>query len=124
MPARVVNKKLEMRLSRKSSAAPPAKHSRSHGFLRISDVARIIGVSPSILRSWENLGLVAPARTASKYRLYTHADVRLLKRAQFLHRNRGMNIPAIVHLLRSKGMLRHAARRAKASPSPQCGRAP
>jgi DNA-binding transcriptional MerR regulator/quercetin dioxygenase-like cupin family protein len=89
---------------------------RTHGFLRISDVARLIGVSPSILRSWENLGLVSPARTRSKYRLYTHRDVRLLKRALFLHRNRGMNIPAVVHLLKTQGLLRLAARRTKASP--------
>jgi DNA-binding transcriptional MerR regulator/quercetin dioxygenase-like cupin family protein len=93
-----------------------AKDLPTHGFLRISDVARLIGVSPSILRSWENLGLVSPARTRSKYRLYTHADVRLLKRALFLHRNRGMNIPAVVHLLKTQGLLRPAARRAKASP--------
>lgn len=89
---------------------------RTHGFLRISDVARIVGVSPSILRSWENLGLVSPARTRSKYRLYTHADVRLLKRAQFLHRNRRMNIPAVVHLLKTQGLLKRAAQRPKGSP--------
>ena len=92
------------------------KDLRTHGFLRISDVARMIGVSPSILRSWENLGLVSPARTRSKYRLYTHADVRLLKRAQFLHRNRGMNIPAVVHLLKTQGLLRPTRHRTKASP--------
>jgi DNA-binding transcriptional MerR regulator/quercetin dioxygenase-like cupin family protein len=84
--------------------------------LRISDVAKIVGVSPSILRSWEHLGLIAPARTRSRYRLYTHSDVRLLKRAQFLRRARGLNAPAIVHLLKTQGLLRPAAGRAKASP--------
>lgn len=92
------------------------RNSHTHGFLRISDVARIVGVSPSILRSWENLGLVAPTRTRTKYRLYTHADIRLLKRARFLHRNRGMNIPAVVHLLKTQGLLKSTARHAKASP--------
>jgi DNA-binding transcriptional MerR regulator/quercetin dioxygenase-like cupin family protein len=101
---------------RKSSPTHLEKQPRTHGFLRISDVARMIGVSPSILRSWENLGLVAPARTRSKYRLYTHADVRLLQRVQFLHRNRGMNVPAIVHLLKTQGLLRRTVQRAKASP--------
>jgi DNA-binding transcriptional MerR regulator/quercetin dioxygenase-like cupin family protein len=76
----------------------------------------MIGVSPSILRSWENLGLVAPARTHTNYRLYTHQDVRLLKRARFLRRNRGLNIPAVVHLLKTQGLLRHGARRKQASP--------
>ncbi len=100
--------------------ARPAKRSAKsatvHGYLRISDVARIVGVSPSILRSWENLGLVQPVRTRSRYRLYTHADVRILKRAQFFRRARGMNAPAIVHLLRSQKLLPHSNRRPKASP--------
>ena len=89
---------------------------RSHGFLRISDVARIVGISPSILRSWENLGLISPARTRSRYRLYTVSDVRLLKRAQFLRSARGMNAPAIVHMLKTQGLLRTAGNRAKSSP--------
>lgn len=84
------------------------------GYLRISDVARIVGVSPSILRSWENLGLVAPTRTDSRYRIYTHADVRILKRAQFFRRARGMNAPAIVHLLKTHKLLPHAGQRPKA----------
>jgi DNA-binding transcriptional MerR regulator/mannose-6-phosphate isomerase-like protein (cupin superfamily) len=75
-----------------------------------------VGVSPSILRSWENLGLVQPVRTRSRYRLYTEADVRILKRAQFFRRARGMNAPAIVHLLRSQKLLPHSNRRPKASP--------
>jgi DNA-binding transcriptional MerR regulator/quercetin dioxygenase-like cupin family protein len=92
------------------------KKARAHGFLRISDAARIVGISPSILRSWENLGLISPARTRSQYRLYTHGDIRLLKRAQFLRKTRGMNAPSIVHLLKSQGLLRPGAGRAAASP--------
>jgi len=77
----------------------------------------MVGVSPSILRSWENLGLIAPARTRSRYRLYSRSDVRLLKRAQFLRRARGMNAPAIVHMLKTQGLL-PAAGPAGANPSP------
>lgn len=105
-----------MRAIRKSSAKNSPKNSRARDFLHISDVARMVGVSASILRSWENLGLISPARTRSRYRLYTNADVRLLKRAQFLHRNRRMNIPAVVHLLRTQGLLKRTAQRSKASP--------
>ena len=83
-----------------------AKHVRAHGYLKIGDVARLVGVSPAMLRTWETLGLVRPRRTASQYRLYTHRDVRLLKRARFLRRMRGMNAPAIVHLLKAQGVLR------------------
>jgi DNA-binding transcriptional MerR regulator/mannose-6-phosphate isomerase-like protein (cupin superfamily) len=108
---KVVKGKLILRPSQKRANESP----RAHGYLRISDVARIVGVSPSILRSWENLGLVAPTRTDSRYRIYTHADVRILKRAQFFRRARGMNAPAIVHLLKTHKLLPHAGERPKAS---------
>jgi DNA-binding transcriptional MerR regulator/mannose-6-phosphate isomerase-like protein (cupin superfamily) len=95
----------------------PRNPEPTHGYLRISDVARLVGVSASILRSWETLGLVSPVRTRSQYRLYTQADVRLLKRAQFLRRARGMNAPAIVHMLKTQGLLAKAGRSLpKASP--------
>lgn len=90
------------------------KVSHARGHLRISEVAKIVGISPSILRAWENLGLVSPSRTRSKYRLYSPLDVRVLKRAQFLRRARGMNAPAIVHLLKTQGMLSAATSKPKA----------
>jgi len=64
------------------------------------------GVSPSVIRSWENLGLTRPQRTRSRYRLYTAEDVKLLKRARFLRRVRGLNAPAIVQLLKRNGTMR------------------
>lgn len=82
------------------------KPATSKPYLKIGDVARLVGVSPSAIRSWESLGLTRPQRTASKYRLYSAADVRLLKRARFLRRVRGLNAPAIVQLLKKEGRLR------------------
>ena len=73
--------------------------------LRISQVARRIGISSSALRSWDALGLVVPQRTESRYRLYTEADVRLLQRALFLRRARGLNPAAIVHVLKRQGIV-------------------
>jgi DNA-binding transcriptional MerR regulator len=72
-------------------------------YLKIGDVARLVGISPTVIRMWESLGLARPRRTASKYRLYTREDVRLLKRASFLRKVRGMNAPAIVQTLRREG---------------------
>jgi DNA-binding transcriptional MerR regulator/quercetin dioxygenase-like cupin family protein len=83
--------------------------------LRISEVARRLGISSSALRAWEALGLVAPQRTESRYRLYTEADVRLLQRAIFLRRARGLNPAAIVHVLKKQG---HAVAPADAWQSP------
>ena len=74
-------------------------------YLKIGDVARLVGVSPSVIRTWEGLGLARPQRTASKYRLYTSDDVKLLKRARFLRRVRGLNAPAIVHMLKKDGLV-------------------
>jgi transcriptional regulator with XRE-family HTH domain len=73
--------------------------------LRISEVARRVGISSSALRSWESLGLVAPHRTESRYRLYTEGDVRILQRAIFLRRARGLNPAAIVHVLKRQGLV-------------------
>jgi DNA-binding transcriptional MerR regulator/mannose-6-phosphate isomerase-like protein (cupin superfamily) len=79
------------------------KSSKAAGYLKIGDVARQVGVSPSVIRSWENLGLTRPQRTQSKYRLYNANDVKLLKLARFLRRERGLNAAAIVELLRREG---------------------
>jgi DNA-binding transcriptional MerR regulator/uncharacterized RmlC-like cupin family protein len=75
-------------------------------YLKIGDVARKVGVSPSVIRSWESLGLARPRRTQSKYRLYTADDVNLLKRARFLRKVRGLNAAAIVQLLKREGRVR------------------
>lgn len=77
-------------------------------YLKIGDVARRVGVSPSVIRTWESLGLTRPRRTDSRYRLYTSDDVKLLKRARFLRKVRGLNAAAIVELLRREGRARPA----------------
>jgi DNA-binding transcriptional MerR regulator/mannose-6-phosphate isomerase-like protein (cupin superfamily) len=81
------------------------KPTDSKSYLKIGDVARLVGVSPSVIRSWESLGLTRPQRTASKYRLYSPQDIRLLKRARFLRRVRGLNAPAIVQMLKRDGLV-------------------
>jgi DNA-binding transcriptional MerR regulator/mannose-6-phosphate isomerase-like protein (cupin superfamily) len=82
--------------------------SSAKAYLKIGDVARRVGVSPSVIRTWESLGLTRPQRTESKYRLYTADDVKLLKRARFLRKVRGLNAAAIVELLRREGRARPA----------------
>jgi transcriptional regulator with XRE-family HTH domain len=68
-------------------------------------VARRVGISSSALRAWEALGLVTPQRSQSRYRLYSQSDVRLLQRAIFLRRARGLNPAAIVHVLKRRGVV-------------------
>ncbi len=78
-------------------------NSTTDAYLKIGDVAKKVGVSPSVIRSWESLGLTRPRRTESKYRLYSPEDVKLLTRARFLRKVRGMNAAAIVQMLRREG---------------------
>src|SRR5437588_7600923 len=89
--------------------------SSTKAYLKIGDVARMVGVSPSVIRSWESLGLTHPHRSESKYRLYTADDVKLLKRARFLRRVRGLNAPAIVELLKREGLVRSSPNGAAAA---------
>jgi DNA-binding transcriptional MerR regulator/mannose-6-phosphate isomerase-like protein (cupin superfamily) len=85
------------------------KPATSEPYLKIGDVAKKVGVSPSVIRSWESLGLARPRRTESKYRLYSAEDVKLLKRARFLRKVRGLNAAAIVQLLKREGKVAPAA---------------
>lgn len=77
--------------------------------LKIGDVARLVGISPSAIRGWEALGLTRPQRTKSRYRLYTDEDVRLLKKARYLRKVRGLNAAAIVQMLKRTGAIKPAA---------------
>ncbi|HXJ11492.1 MAG TPA: cupin domain-containing protein [Candidatus Limnocylindrales bacterium] len=85
--------------------SPTSKSPGRQPLLRISEVARRLAISSSALRAWEALGLVSPQRTQSRYRMYTEADVRLLQRAIFLRRARGLNPAAIVHVLKKQGVV-------------------
>ncbi|MGA2354465.1 MAG: cupin domain-containing protein [Terriglobales bacterium] len=78
-------------------------------YLKIGDVARLVGISPSAIRGWEALGLTRPQRTESHYRLYTNDDVRLLKKARYLRKVRGLNAAAIVQMLKREGTIKPAA---------------
>src|SRR5713226_1866780 len=98
---------------RKNSSEASQNHQPQ--LLRISEVARRVGISSSALRAWEALGLVSPQRTQSRYRLYTEADVRVLQRAIFLRRARGLNPAAIVHVLKRQGIV-SAPAKAQAHP--------
>jgi len=92
-------------VSSRKNFSPTSKSPGPQPLLRISEVARRLAISSSALRAWEALGLVSPQRTKSRYRMYTEADVRLLQRAIFLRRARGLNPAAIVHVLKKQGVV-------------------
>jgi DNA-binding transcriptional MerR regulator len=92
-------------VSSRKNFSPSSKSSGRQPLLRISEVAHRLAISSSALRAWEALGLVSPQRTESRYRMYTETDVRLLQRAIFLRRARGLNPAAIVHVLKKQGVV-------------------
>jgi MerR family transcriptional regulator, light-induced transcriptional regulator len=55
------------------------------GFLRIGELAKRTGVSPELLRAWEQrYGLIQPTRTEGGFRLYSAADEAMVQRMQSL----------------------------------------
>jgi DNA-binding transcriptional MerR regulator len=52
--------------------------------MRIGDLARATGVSPRLLRYYEEQGLLRPARRANGYREYTASDVAEVSRIRAL----------------------------------------
>src|SRR5260221_12818806 len=96
-------------MSRKKNSSEPLVSRDAGSSLRIGEVARRLGISSSALRAWESLGLVAPQRTESRSRIYTDVGVRILQRAIFLRRARGLNPSAVAHLLKRQGLVSAAA---------------
>lgn len=70
----------------------------------ISQVARMINVSPSTLRLWEQRGLARPQRTESGYRVYQMEDVERLKQIHQLRVGQNLNPDAIRHMLGTVAM--------------------
>jgi Cu(I)-responsive transcriptional regulator len=82
--------------------------------LNIGQAAEAAGVSPKMIRHYEQIGLVpAAARTASGYRQYTERDVSVLR---FIRQSRrlGFSIEKIAELLGLWSDSRRASRSVKA----------
>ena len=67
---------------------------------RIGEASRRVGVSASALRLWERQGLLSPARSDRRYRLYSEADLDHLRRIRRLRQVDRLNAPGIRRVLR------------------------
>lgn len=65
----------------------------------ISVAARLLGVTPQMLRQIEHEGLIEPRRTESNIRLYSENDLRRLKRIIHLLRDQGINAAGVRFIL-------------------------
>lgn len=59
----------------------------------------MVGVSPAVLRAWEADGVIAPARTASGYRVYSLDDINRLGLVRDLIQREGLNPAGVRRLL-------------------------
>src|SRR5262245_25137570 len=87
-------------MPRKRRTAPGRRSSGARvGLLTVGETSRILGVSPSTLRLWENVGLISPVRSHGRYRLYSPELLEVLKRIKYLRDVKLLNLPGIRQVL-------------------------
>jgi MerR family transcriptional regulator, repressor of the yfmOP operon len=87
------------------AAAAPARH------LRIQEVAAEVGLTTRSIRYYEEMGLLAPARSDGAYRLYEAEDVERLRFIKGLRDDAGFSLAEIGQLLEDEAArLRNKAR--------------
>jgi len=65
----------------------------------ISTAARLAGMHPQTLRTYDRLGLVVPKRATGRGRRYTIRDVERLRMVQYLSQEEGINLVGVHRIL-------------------------
>ena len=76
------------------------------GPIRISEVARRLGIHPQTLRLYDRAGLVRPQRSAGNVRRYSGGDVDRLREILALTREQGVNLSGVGLILELRDRLR------------------
>src|SRR5256714_9491130 len=69
------------------------------GVFMISVAAELAEMHPQTLRMYEARGLITPKRSPKNTRLYSQADVELLRRIQRMTSEEGLNLAGVVSVL-------------------------
>jgi MerR family transcriptional regulator/heat shock protein HspR len=77
----------------------------------ISVAAQLAGMHPQTLRIYEERGLIKPARSPKRTRLYSQRDVERLKRIQELTTASGLNLAGVERVLALEEMMQAMQRR-------------
>ncbi|NPA50374.1 MAG: helix-turn-helix transcriptional regulator [Epsilonproteobacteria bacterium] len=77
-------------------------HSYDEPVYLISVVANMLNIHPQTLRQYERDGLIEPARTKGRMRLYSQRDIDRMKLILRLTRDMGVNIAGVDIILRLK----------------------
>jgi len=80
---------------------------RSEPLYVISIAARMVGVHAQTLRYYERAGLIAPARSQGRLRLYSPWDIERLKLMKSLVEDLGVNLAGVEVIIR---LTEHIAR--------------
>lgn len=65
----------------------------------ISIASRLLGTSPRVLRSYEEVDLIYPYRTEGNTRLYSERDIRKLRIIYYLNKEKDVNLMGIKVIL-------------------------
>ncbi len=87
---------------------------RGRGVFMISVAAELAEMHPQTLRMYEQRGLIAPKRSAKGTRLYSQADVELLRRIQEMTVELGMNLAGVERVLEMEAQMERMAQRVAA----------
>ena len=77
-------------------------HSYDEPVYLISVVANMLNIHPQTLRQYERDGLIEPARTQGRMRLYSQRDIDRMKMILRLTRDMGVNLAGVDVILRLK----------------------
>ncbi|ADV45991.1 heat shock protein transcriptional repressor HspR [Nitratifractor salsuginis] len=77
-------------------------HSYDEPVYLISVVANMLNIHPQTLRQYERDGLIQPARTQGRMRLYSQRDIDRMKMILRLTRDMGVNLAGVDVILRLK----------------------
>lgn len=76
------------------------EHDASQPRYVISVAAEMLGTQPYTLRYYERVGIIKPARSHGNLRLYSEADLALLRRVMTLMYDLGVNLAGVDVILR------------------------
>src|SRR3954454_22661914 len=90
------------------------RNDQERGGFMISVAAELAEMHPQTLRMYEARGLIEPKRSPKGTRLYSQADVELLRRIQEMTNELGLNLAGVERVLDLEGKLERAQTRVDA----------
>jgi MerR family transcriptional regulator/heat shock protein HspR len=87
-------------LEEQASSPDAVEFEDTRGVFMISVAAELADMHPQTLRMYEARGLIRPKRSPKNTRLYSRADVKLLRKIQRLTTEEGLNLAGVETVLR------------------------